>query len=53
MFSALLIDAFRGCDDGNLFNLRLQTTSKAQTDVLDELLFAGGVAMNALTEKKM
>ena len=51
MFSAMLMDAFQDSDtgfpimyrfDGNIFNLRrLQAKTKVQTDVLDELLYAG------------
>ena len=56
MVSAMLTDAFQDCDDGfpiryrldgKLFNLRrLQAKSKAQTDVLDELLYADDIAKN-------
>ena len=63
MFSAILADACQDYDDcfpmryrvsgnvnGNLFNLWLEAKSKIQTDVLDELLYADGVAKNVLTE---
>ena len=63
MFSAMLIDAFQDGDngipiryrfDGKLFNLRrLQAKSKAQTEVLDEFLFADVIAKGSLTEEKM
>ena len=63
MFSAMLIDAFqdgdngipiRHCFDGKLFNLRrLQAKSKVQTEVLDEFLFADGMAKGAPIEEKM
>ena len=53
MFSALLMDAFKDSDtgfpiryrfNGNILNLRkLQSKTKAQTDVLDELLYADGM----------
>ena len=62
MFSAMLTDAFqdgdngipiRYCFDGKLFNLRrLQAKSKVQTEVLDEFLFADGMAKGSLTNKK-
>ena len=60
MFSAILADAFQGCDDcfpiryrvnGKLFILWLEAKSKIQTVVLDELLYADCVAKNVLTEK--
>ena len=61
MFSAMLTDVFQDCDDGfpiryrfdgKLFKLRrLQTKSKVQTGVLDELLYADDMATNA--EMKM
>ena len=57
MSSAMLTDAFQVCDagfsiryrfDGKLFNLRrLQTKSKVQTDVLDDM------EKIAKTEKKL
>ena len=63
MFSAMLTDAFQNGDngipiryrfDGKLFNLRrLQAKSKVQTEVLDEFLFAVGMAKGAPTEEKM
>ena len=63
MFSAMLTDAFQDGDngipiryrfDGKLFNLRrLQATSKVQTEVLDEFLFANNMAKGAPTEEKM
>ena len=63
MFSAMLMDAFQNSDtglqiryrfDGNIFNLRrLQTKTKVQTDVLDELLYAYDVDKNASSEAKM
>ena len=63
MFSAMLMDAFQDSDtgfpiryrfDGNIFNLRrLQAKTKAQTDVLDELLYADDMDKNANTEAKM
>ena len=63
MFSAMLTDAFQGGDnsipiryrfDGKLFNLRrLQAKSKVQTEVLDQFLFADGMAKGAPTEEKM
>ena len=56
-------DAFSGCDggfqirhrfDGKLFSIsRLQAKSKVQTDVLNELLYAGGIAKNVSKERKM
>ena len=62
MFSAMLMDAFQDSDtgfpiryrfDGNIFNLRrLQAKTKAQTDVLDELLYADDMDKNASTEAK-
>ena len=60
MFSAVPADAFKECDDcfpiryrvnGNLFNLWLESKSKIQTDVLDELLYTDCVSKNVLTEK--
>ena len=40
--------------DGKLFNLRrLQAKSKAQTELLDEFLFADEMAKGAPTEEKM
>ena len=63
MFSAMLTAAFQDGDngipiryrfDGKLFNLRrLQAKSKVQTKVLDEFLFADGMAKDALTGEKM
>ena len=60
MFSVMLTDAFQERDagfpiryrfDGKLFNLRrLQAKSKVQTDVLDKLLYADDLAMNAKSE---
>ena len=61
MFAASLADAFQDCDDcfpfryrvnGKLFNFWLEVKPKIQTDVLDELLYADGVAKNILTDKK-
>ena len=62
IFSAMLTDAFHDCDagfpiryrfDGNLFSLRrLQAKSKAQTDVLDKLLYADVMADNAKNRDK-
>ena len=62
MFSALLTDAFQDVDagfpiryhfDGKLLNLRrLQAKSKAQTDVVDKLLYADDPAENAKSEEK-
>ena len=63
MFSAMLTDAFQDGDngipiryrfDGKHFKLRrLQAKSKVQTEVLDEFLFADGLAKGAPTEEKM
>ena len=63
MFSAMLTDALQDGNngipiryrfDGKLFNLRrLQAKSKVQTEVLDEFLFADGMAKGAPTEEKM
>ena len=63
MFSAMFTDAFQDGDsgipirypfDGKLFYLRrLQAKSKVQTEVLDEFLFADGMAKGAPTEEKM
>ena len=63
MFSVMLADAFQDGDngipiryrfDGKLFNRRrLQAKSKVQTEVLDEFLFADGMAKVAPTEEKM
>ena len=61
MFSATHTDALKDGDkgipiryDGKLFNLRrLQTKSKVQTEVLDELLFPDDMAKGAPTEDKM
>ena len=60
MFSAMLMDAFQDSDtgfptryrfDGNTFYLRrLQTKTKMQTDVLDELLYADDMDKNASSE---
>ena len=57
MFSAMLIDAFQDVDsgfpiryrfDGKLLNLRrLQAKTKVQTDVVDKLLYAYDLAVNA------
>ena len=62
MFSAMLTDAFQYVDagvpityrfDGKLLNLRrLQAKSKAQSDVVDKLLFADDLADNAKSEEK-
>ena len=62
MFSALLTDAFQDVDAGfpirylfygKLLNLRrLQAISKVQTDVVDKLLYADGLAENAKSEEK-
>ena len=61
MFPAMLTDAFQVGDngipiryrfDGKLFSLRrLQSSSNVQTEVLDEFLFADGMAKGAPTEK--
>ena len=63
MFFAMLTNVFQDGDngipiryrfDGKLFNLRrLKAKSKAQTEVLDEFLFADDMAKGALTEEKM
>ena len=63
MFSDMLTDAFQAGDNGipiryhfdrKLFNLRrLQVKSKVQTEVLDDFLFADGMAKGAPTEEKM
>ena len=63
MFSAMLTDAFQDSDngipiryrfDGKLFNLRrLKAKSKVQTEVLDEFLYADGMAKCVPTEEKM
>ena len=62
MFSAMLTDAFQDVDagfpiryrfDGKLLNLRrLQAKSRVQTDVVDKLLYADGLAENAGSEEK-
>ena len=59
----MLTDAFQDGDNGisiryrfngKLYNSRrLQAKSKIQTDVVDELLFAGNIAKDAPTEKEM
>ena len=55
----MLTDAFQDYDDGfpiryKMFNLRtLQVNPKVQTDVQNELLYAGDMATNASTESKM
>ena len=63
MFSAMLTDAFNDGDngipiryrfDGKLFNLRrLQAKFKAQTEVLDEFVFADDMTKGAPTDEKM
>ena len=63
MFSAMLTASSQDGDngipiryrfDGKLFNLRrLQAKSKVQTELLDEFLFADGMAKGAPTEDKM
>ena len=63
MFSAMLTDVYRECDngipiryrfDGKLLNIRrLQAKSKVQTEMLDEFLFADDMAKGAPTEEKM
>ena len=63
MFFAMLTAAFQDDDndipiryrfDGKLFNLRrLQAESKVQTEVLDDFLFADGMAKGAPTEEMM
>ena len=63
MFSAMLTAAFQEADNGipiryrfngKLFNLRrLQAKSKAQTEVLDEFLFADDKAKGAPAEETM
>ena len=63
VFSVMLTDAFQDGDNGipiryrfngKLCNLRrLQTKSMVQTEVLDEFLFADGMAKDAPTEEKM
>ena len=60
--SAMLMDAFQDSDtgfpirhrfDGNIFNFRrLQTKTKVQTDVLDELLYADDMDKNASSGAK-
>ena len=62
MFSVMHTDAFQDSDagfriryrfDGKIFNLRrLQTKSKVQTDVLDELLYADDMAKNGRKKRK-
>ena len=62
MFSAMLTDAFQDVDagvpimyrfDGKLLNLRrLQAKSKAQSDVVNKLLYADDLADNAKSEEK-
>ena len=57
MFSVMLMDTFQDSDtdfpiryrfDGNIFNpRRLQTKTKMQTDVLDELLYADDIGKNS------
>ena len=58
VFSAMLAD----CDavfqiiyhsDGKLFNLQMQANSKAQADVLDEILYADDMTKNNKAEKNM
>ena len=61
MFSAMLTDAFQDVDagfpiryrfDGKLLNLRrLQAKSKVQTDVVEKLLYADDLAVNAQSEE--
>ena len=63
VFSAMPTDAFQDAYDGftisylfdgKLLNLRrLQAKYKEQTDVLDELLHADGLAKNAKSETNM
>ena len=63
MFSVMLMDAFQDSDtrfpircrfDGNIFNpRRLQAETKAQSDVLDEHLYADDMDKNASLEAKM
>ncbi|XP_037783545.1 uncharacterized protein LOC119579712 [Penaeus monodon] len=63
VFSVMLIDAFRDCQDGmhvryrtdgGLFNLRcLQDVTKVKETVIKDFLFADDCALNADTEQKM
>ena len=63
MFSAMLTDAFRDCEDGihlryrtdgKLHNLRrLQAVTKVKETVIREFLFADDCALNASTEQMM
>ena len=63
IFSAMLTDDFHECDDGfsvryrvdgKMFNLRrIQVKSKVQTEVVDERLYADGMAQNVSTERKV
>ena len=63
VFSAMLTDAFRDCQDGmhvryrtdgRLFNLRrLQAVTKVKETVIRDFLFADDCALNASTEQNM
>ena len=63
MFSVMLMDAFQDSDtgfpiryrfDGDMFNRRrLQAKTEVQTDVLDELLYAGDMDKSASSEANM
>ncbi|XP_047481685.1 uncharacterized protein LOC125034088 [Penaeus chinensis] len=63
VFSAMLTDAFRDCQDGmhvryrtdcGLFNLRrLQAVTKVKVTVIRDFLFADDCSLNAGTEQKM